>query len=151
MTWWAWLLQLAGWGVLALSMWLVFNKARREKSLRPWALLLAVAGAVVSAVLFIALSPSRPPAGVIVLVALLGAGAGVGISLAARLTPQGKTLVSSQGQWYALVWCGFLFLSSLLVIAGRTASQVAVAIAACASLGAAGYALTIYLRYASQA
>ena len=150
MTWWSWLLQLAGWALLAFSMWLIFTRARWDKTLKPWALLVALLGAVISALLFAALSPSRPPAAAFVPLILLGPIVGVGIGLAARLELDGGVLVSSQGQWYSLVWCGFLFVASILVIAGETASDVAVAIAVFASLATAGYALTNYLRYASR-
>lgn len=151
MTWWAWILQLAGLAIIVFSICLTFTKARRDSSFKPWSLLVALLGAIVSAVFFAALSPSRPPAAVLVPLILITPLLGVGISFAARIDLDGKTLVSSQGQWYALVWCGFLFLAALLVVAGRTASDVAVAIGVSASLATAGYVITIYLRYASMA
>jgi hypothetical protein len=150
MTWWAWLLQLAGLALLAFSLWLIVTRARRDRALKPWALLVALLGAIIAALLFVVLSPSKPPAAVLVPLILIGPVVGVGISLAARLELYGKALVSSQGQWYALVWCGFLFIASLLVIAGQTASDIAVAIAVFASLGTAGYVLTLYMRYAAR-
>ena len=149
MTWWAWLLQLAGLAFLAFSMWLIFTQARRDRTLKPWTLLVALLGGIVSALLFVLFSPSRPPAAALVPLIVVAPILGVGISLTARLELDGKTILSSQGQWYAMAWCGFLFASSLLIIAGQTASEVAVAIAVFASLGTAGYVLTIYIRYAS--
>ena len=151
MTWWAWLLQLAGLALLAVSMWLIFTRARKDRLLRPWALLVSVVGAVASALLFVLLSPSRPPAAALVPLIVIAPLLGAGISMLARIELGGKSLYSSQGQWYALVWCGFLFLAALLVIAGPAASEVAVSIAVFASLGTAGYVLTAYLRYASMA
>lgn len=151
MTWWAWLLQLGGLALITFSMWLTFSRARREKPLNPWSLLAAMLGAIVAAVLFIALSPSRPPAAALVPLLLIGPVLGAGVSMTARLDLYGKALVSSQGEWYALVWCGFLLLAALLVIAGPAASDVAVSIGVFASLATVGYVLTIYLRYVSMA
>jgi|GEM_PF-5363098 hypothetical protein len=147
MTWWAWILEIAGLILLALAIFYGARNTLRKTPAKPFSLLVAAAAALFAAVSFALLTPTKPPARILVLLGITGLIAGALTVLPARAPFKDGELRPSQGYWYLVAWSSALFVSSVLVVIGPTASRVASCITVFASAGVLCYSTVLYTKY----
>ncbi len=149
MTWWSWLLEIAGITLLGASIVFSMRRARKGAAILPVALAITTASALLAFLLFVFLSPVRPGEDLVTAMILLGLAAGAGACLPAKVWGQGRIgISSSQGQWYLVAWSSMMLVSSLLVVMGQGAARAAVALTAFASFGVIAYASVLFLKHA---
>jgi hypothetical protein len=151
MPWWAVLIAIAGFGLLAFTTVVMAFRAAGKPPLKPWSLLVGGLGAVLSAFLVLILSPSRPAGAAVIALLAVGLAGGASVGYTVKLRRGEFGIKSSQGTWYLVAWTGALLVLTPLLTFGPLSASFSASAILLISTVVAGYTYCVFFRYASAA